>query len=210
MSCDQVDYIIKTIIIGDTGVGKTTLMRKLTEKQFFYNNTPTIGVDFFTVKTKINNTDIKINIWDTAGHERYKTLVKSYFKNNSICYVVYDVCNKSTFMSVPYWINTFKTNSSNTHALIVILANKVDNKTKRVVGVEEGLALAKKFNAQYIEISSLASVGLNKIIIEPVTQLLELYKQKQFTSGESSGFKLGQMESLILNKKKNKLCCNVQ
>lgn len=209
MNYNQVDYIVKAIMIGDTGVGKTTLMRKMTEKQFFYNNTPTIGVDFFTVTTKVNNSNVKINIWDTAGHERYKTLVKTYFKNNSICYVVYDVCNKSTFLSIPEWINTFKINSSNVHALIVILANKVDDKTKRVVTVEEGKAMAVKFNAIYVEISSMASLGLSKFVTEPLVQLLELYKQKQFVPSEINGFTLGRVENFVLVKK-NKICCNIQ
>lgn len=209
MNYDKIDYIVKTIIIGDTGVGKTTMLQKLTNTGYVPTEAPTIGVDFFTVRTKVVGFDIKLHIWDTAGHERYQNIVKTYFKNNAICYVVYDVgCNKS-FNSVPMWINTFKNNSSNTNAIIVILANKIDAKSKRVVSFEQGKTLAKSYNALYIEVSSKASVGLDRLVIEPITQLLALYEQKVFVASDINGFKI--MDNTIdLTNRKTKKCCTIQ
>jgi len=101
MSQKSVDYVVRTIIIGNAGVGKTTLLRKLTENNFSYYETPTVGVDFFTLNSIVNGSHIKMYIWDSAGHDRYQNLVKTYFKNNAICFVVYDVCYHASFKSVP-------------------------------------------------------------------------------------------------------------
>jgi small GTP-binding protein len=212
MSFDQVDYIIKTITIGDAGVGKTTMLRKLSESGYMPSNAPTIGVDFFTVTTKVNSFDIKMHIWDTAGHERYQNLVKTYYKNNAICYVVYDVCNYSSFGSVPMWINTFKNNTSNTNAIIVILANKIDQKSKRVITYEQGKTFADNYNALYIEISSNASIGLDRLIIEPVLLLLDMYEKNIFASGETNGFRVmtDNVNENTLNVNKAKTCCVIQ
>lgn len=213
MSFDQVDYIVKTIIIGDTNVGKTTMLQKLTNTGYMTtHNVPTIGVDFFTVKTKVNGFDIKLHIWDTAGHERYQNIVKTYFKNNAICYVVYDVCNYTSFKSVPMWINIFKKNTSNTNAIIVILANKIDIISKRVVDYEEGKKIADSYNALYFEVSSKTSVGLDKLVMEPTTQLLKLYEQKVFTASDTNGFKIinDKIKKISLEDAKIKKCCTIQ
>jgi small GTP-binding protein len=211
MSQKSIDYIVKTIVIGNAGVGKTTLLRKLTDTQFYYNDTPTIGVDFFTLNKYINGSHVRINIWDTAGHERYKSLVKTYFKNNAICYVVYDVCNKSSFKSVAMWINTFRNNTSNVNSIIVILANKIDDSSKRVVTCEEGKLLADMNDAIYIEISSKASINLDLIITEPITKLLNLYEKNLFQPSDASGFKVVKLENKkFYDSNKEKICCIVQ
>jgi len=213
MSFDHFDYVVKTIIIGDANVGKTTILQKLTNTGYLAtNSSPTIGVDFFTVKTKVNGFDIKLHIWDTAGHERYQNIVKTYFKNNAICYIVYDVCNYSSFTSIPMWINTFKNNTSNTNAIIVILANKIDVISKRIVEYEEGKNLAATYNALYFEVSSKASIGLDKLVIEPATQLLRLYEQKVFAALDTNGFKVinNKIKKISLEDGKVKTCCTIQ
>ena len=211
MSQNSIDYVVKTITVGNTGVGKTTLLRKITEHNFPFNDVPTIGVDFFIINSHINGYNVRIHIWDTAGHERFQNLVKTYFKNNAICYVIYDVCDQASFKSVPTWINTFRNNTSNINAIIVILANKIDNKTKRKIMYEEGKQLADTNNALYIEISSKASINLDRLITEPVAKLLDLYEKKIIEASETNGFKIEK----IANKKnhktnRDKLCCSIQ
>ena len=211
MSQNLVDYVVKTITIGNAGAGKTTLLRKITENQFSNNETPTIGVDFFSLIKHIKGSCVKMHIWDAAGHERYQNLVKTYFKNNAICYVIYDVCDKASFKSVPMWINAFKNNTSNTNAIIVILANKIDNKSKRVVTYEEGKILADVNDSLYIEISSRASINLDRIIVEPVTKLLDLYEKNLFQASDTSGLKVMKIENKKYNKStKENICCTIQ
>lgn len=211
MNYNSLDYIIKTITVGNAGAGKTSLLHKLTKNQNnYYHNTPTIGVDFFTVNTYIKGSHIRVNIWDTAGHERYQNLVKTYYKNNAICYVIYDVCDRNSFKSVQMWINVFKTNSSNPNAIVVILANKIDDKINRKITFEEGKLLADQNDAIYIEISSRTSVNLDKMIVEPITKLLDLYQKKMIEPCESNGLKVMKIENNKYNKtKKCKFTCTI-
>lgn len=200
------DYCIRVIIIGDTGVGKTSILRKLSDNNYVINETPTIGVDFFTIKTIINKEKIKLHVWDTAGHERYHSLIKSYFRNNAICYIVFDVTNIVSFRSIPMWIDTFNNNTSNTNTIIVILANKIDCKSKRKITYEQGKELAESYGALYIEVSSKASVGLDKMILEPTSKLLDLYKRNLVVASDINGLKANNENKV----KKTKTCCLVQ
>jgi Ras-related protein Rab-18 len=211
MSHNSLDYVVKTIIIGNTSVGKSTLLRKLTENIFSRDETPTVGVDFYTLNINIKKSYVKVHMWDTAGHERYKNLVKTYFKNNAICYVVYDVCNQASFKSVQMWINTFKNNTSNTNAIIVVLANKIDNKSKRIITFGEGKSLADGNNALYFEVSAKTSINLNKIIVEPVTILLNSYEKNVFPALDVNGLKDMKIEhKKYCNVNKEKTCCIIQ
>jgi len=208
MITNNIDYIIKAIMIGDTGVGKTTLLKKLTDTKLYYNNS-TIGVDFFTLNKKIDNNNIKINFWDTAGHDRYHNLIKTYFKGNTICYIVYNISDRKTFVSASLWLKIFLKNTSNLNAIIVILANKIDNK-KRVVSKIEGEEFAQFNNAIYIEILVKNQFNLDEIIYKPVKNVLENYKNKVLEASELTGFKNIKLErktNINLNKKINNKCC---
>lgn len=204
---NQPDIIIKTILIGDAGVGKTSLAKKLTNVGIKNDEISTIGVDFFNLDAIINKKKIRMHIWDTAGNEKFIHLVKSYFRNNAICYIVYDVCNYNSFVSVQKWINTFRNNSYNPHTLIVILANKTDNIVRRKVSVEEGRKLAEKNNAMYFEVSSKTSVGIDNFKNESLIRLLELYKNNYIISSDNTGLKYLNLEK---NNNSVKKCCIVQ
>lgn len=205
------EFIFKAIIIGDTTVGKTTLLQKLTDNIYHYSNTPTIGVDYYTINTIIDDNKIKINIWDTAGHERYNNLLKFYYRNNAICYIVYDICNLQSFKSVQKWINEYKNNSTNNKSLIVLLANKIDNKNKRIISYEDGLNLANKNNAIYIEISSKLSINIDKIINIPITKIIEMFSNGEYENGDTTGLQIIKPYEFKKNNTiKTKKCCSIQ
>jgi small GTP-binding protein len=208
MNNKPINFVIKCIFLGDTGVGKTTLLRKITEKNFSYNFTPTIGVDFFTMFDSLKNYNYKIDFWDTAGHDNFQNLVKTYYKNNAICYVVYDVCNIVSFTHVTKWISAFKNNTSNSNAILVILANKIDESIKRVVTYEEGIKMANIYNAIYIEVSSKTSIGINKIVVEPMTQLFYLLERNMIEMTDSNGIRNIKNEKKY--KEETKKCCSLQ
>ena len=201
---NQPNIIIKTILIGDAGVGKTSFAKKLTNVGIRNNEISTIGVDFFNLDAIVDNQKIRLCIWDAAGNEKFIHLVKNYFRDNAFCYVVYDVCNYKSFSSVQKWIDVYKSNNYNINTSIVILANKIDLHQKRTVSKEDGLLLAKKNNALFFEISLKNSIGLDNLIKEPVQKLLEIYKNNPETL-ENNGFKYIKIE-----KKKKKKCCSIK
>ena len=211
MSYTPIDFIVKSIMIGDQNVGKTTLSRKVADNYTSYDNNtmPTVGVDFFTLNTNVNDASIRLYIWDTAGNERFQNLIKLYFKNNAICYVVYDVCNELSFKNIPIWIDTFKNNTSNHNAILVIVGNKIDHKNTRVITYEQGKTLADNYNALYIEVSSRAEIGLKRLIEEPLERLFELYDGNKIIASDANGLtNIADDNEKFLKKRKG--CCIVQ
>lgn len=204
-----VDFIVKSIMIGDSGVGKTTISKKMTDNLINYSECSTIGIDYYSVNTRIDKKNIKLQIWDTAGNERFHNLVKLYFKNNAICYVVFDVCEINSFNNVQMWIDEFKNNSLNKNAVIVIVGNKIDNVKKRIVSNLQGKEMADKNNALYIEVSPKASVGLQRLIEEPLERVFELYNNKVIMPTDIFGIKDIKGEYKRLNPK-TKTCCIIQ
>lgn len=204
-----VDFLVKSIMLGDSGVGKTTLSKKMTNNLINYSETSTVGIDFYAINTCINKNKVKLQIWDTAGNERFHHLVKFYFKNNAICYVVFDVCSEITFNNISMWINEYKKNSPNKKSIIVLVANKIDCLNKRIITSSLGKELADAHNALYIEVSSKASVGIEQLIMEPLERVFKLYNDKIILSSDTSGIRNikdehKQLEPITV------MCCSVQ
>lgn len=213
MTEEKTDFIFKTIILGDLAVGKSSILRKLTKTTMHYNETPTIGVDFFTITSKIStktsNYNIRMHFWDTAGHEKYQRLVKSYYNNNAICYVVFDVTKKSTFNSIDMWVKSFKNNTTNPNAIIVIVGNKIDS-PNREVSFDEANDYSKSIEAYYMEISSKKEIGLDKLITIPVEELLIQYENKKLKPSDQNGCRnMIQSNNKLNFNLSNKLCCNI-
>ncbi len=118
-------FLYKFIIIGDTAVGKSSLLVKYIDKSFVINYVPTIGVDLRSKKIEYSDIKIKINIWDIAGNEAYQQIVSPYYKNVHAVIVMFDLSNPSTFENVKYWLENIKTNC-NSEPVIVLVGNKSD------------------------------------------------------------------------------------
>ena len=147
-------YILKTIIVGDCGVGKTTLLYKYYNGNFNYENESTVGVNF--VSKYIENKDfkdvIKLQVWDTAGQERFRSIIRSYYHNVCGCIVAYDITNRSTFDNCTYWIDEVRKN--NTEAKLILVGTKKDLEHERSVDREEGVKLSNYYDIPFFEISS--------------------------------------------------------
>jgi small GTP-binding protein len=207
MNVSPIDFMVKTIMIGDQSVGKTTLSKKMTNVEITYNESATIGIDFFTTQTIINNHNIKLQIWDTAGNERFLNLIKLYYKNNAICYVVYDVSNELSFTHTTVWLDEFKNTTNNPYTVIVIVANKIDNISKRVISYEQGKKLAENYDAFYFEVSSKASVGIEKLVSEPLERVMKQYKDNLIVATDFFGLKNAKDENKKLLQYQKKTCC---
>lgn len=147
-------YNFKTIILGDCGVGKTTMLYKYYNGNFNNENESTVGVNFVSkfVDSDKYKDIIKLQIWDTAGQERFRSIIKTYYRNVCACIIAYDITNKTSFQNSMYWINEIRQN--NDSAKIIIVGNKTDLEDKRQVSFEDGLKIANYYNAPFFEVSS--------------------------------------------------------
>jgi Ras-related protein Rab-6A len=157
----------KIIFVGDAGVGKTTIISRIMDNPFNENYEPSIGVDFMSKNLKYKGQNVKLQIWDTAGQEKYKGLIPSYVRNSSIVFVVYDVAVKTSFDNIPKWINFIKTIENTT---LVLCGNKIDL-SNREVKKEEGEALAQKEGIAFFEVSAKTDENIKNMFYNVVVEL---------------------------------------
>lgn len=144
------NYLFKTIIIGNSGVGKSNILSKYVNNINRELYDVTIGIEFGCKMEEYNDMRIKMQIWDTAGQEVFQSIVKNYFRNITICIFVYDVTNRLSFNNIKYWINEFENNKldSKITPLKIMVGNKVDLINKQV-STSEGLQLSKDYEMDY-------------------------------------------------------------
>ena len=195
------DEKCQLLIIGDSTVGKTSILTRYTNGTFNANYLATVGLDNFTKDEIINDKNIRIKIWDTAGQERYKSLTKGFFRNAQGIMVVYDVTNQETFESLQYWIQSIKTNieSEVDHIPIVIIGNKIDS-NEREVKPEEAEKYFKELNYPYFETSAKTGENIDNTIRTLVKQVLDKNNSK---NEENNNIKINADE----HKKKEKDGC---
>jgi len=163
------DEKCQLLIIGNSAVGKTSILSKYTNKTFNENYKATIGLDFFTKDETIDGKIIRIKIWDTAGQERYKALTKCFFQKAQGVMIVFDVTNKKSYDDLQIWLESIKDHIDS--ELIVIIGNKIDL-PKRVIDkktVEDFLAEQK---LDYFETSAKTGEGIEHAIKELVKKIL--------------------------------------
>ena len=138
----QEEIFFKTIVIGDPGVGKSCLSLKAIKNVFEDCYTSTVGFEFLTYYTKVDNINIKLQIWDTCGQEAYKSLIKSFYRNSALAIVVYSIDSNESFKHLEEWINDIK-RESNPDVKIVLIGNKADKEQEREVQKEMGEKFSK-------------------------------------------------------------------
>ena len=151
---DSVDNSIsitrqKIIFVGDAATGKTSIINRIIDNPFNDTYEVSIGIDFMSKNIRFHGQNTKIQIWDSAGQEKYKGLIPSYIRNSSIVFLVYDVSKKSTFENIPNWIN-FVRNIE--RPIMVLCGNKID--LSREVETNEGQELASKEGLLFFECSA--------------------------------------------------------
>lgn len=121
------DAMFKVIIIGDSGVGKSCLMQRLTQAAFKSDHQITIGVEFGAFMMRIDGrVTIKLQIWDTAGQEQFRCITKHFYKNSQAAIVVYDVTKKDSFENVPGWLEEIEENRDQEDMVVYLAGNRVD------------------------------------------------------------------------------------
>ena len=157
----------KIIFVGDAGVGKTTIISRIMDNPYNEVYEPSIGVDFMSKNIKYKDQNVKLQIWDTAGQEKYKGLIPSYVRNSSIVFVVYDISVKTSFDNIPKWL-TFIRTIENTS--LILCGNKIDL-SNREVKKEEGEVLAKKEGIPFFEVSAKTGDNIKNMFYNVVSEL---------------------------------------
>jgi small GTP-binding protein len=115
----------RVVLLGDTGVGKTSICRWLESREFDTTVRPTIGGSFTMVTWRVDGTDVQLQLWDTAGQERFRSIAQSYYRDAQAAIVVFSLTDEPSFESVKYWTNELE-NHSAAHPAVIVLANKAD------------------------------------------------------------------------------------
>ncbi len=161
MDEENFDILYKIVIIGDSGVGKSNILSRYVRDEFSMDTKATVGVEFGSKIISINNQQIKIQIWDTAGQEKYKSVSTIYYKGAKGALLVYDISRKETFNNLNRWINEIK-NNSDENINILLIGNKCDLEEGRQISQEEAFEKAKEINACFLEVSALQAVNIEK------------------------------------------------
>lgn len=183
-------YLFKYIIIGDTGVGKSCLLLQFTDKRFRTDHDLTIGVEFGARLINIDNKKIKLQIWDTAGQESFRSITRSYYRGAAGALLVYDVTRRDTFNHLGRWLEEVRQNA-NPHMTIMLVGNKMDLH-KREVSIQEGEAFAKQNSLIFLETSAKTSANVEQAFIDTAKEIYANIKSNVYDlSNEAHGIKCG-------------------
>ncbi|XP_060516927.1 ras-related protein Rab-18-B-like isoform X2 [Cylas formicarius] len=163
---------LKILIIGESGVGKSSLLLRFTDDNFDPQQTLTIGVDFKTKKLTVDGNTVKLAIWDTAGQERFRTLTPSYYRDAQGAILVYDVSSYATFAKLEMWLNELETYSTKRNIVKMIVGNKIDVHNREVPR-EEAMNFARRYKTLYIEASAKTKHGVQSAFEELVHKIIQ-------------------------------------
>lgn len=151
----------KLVFLGDQSVGKTSLITRFMYDSFDSTYQATIGIDFLSKKLSVDGKEVALQIWDTAGTERFRSLIPNYIRDLSAAVAAYDITSMSSFDNIRSWINDIRQEKEN--VLIVLCGNKSDLAEKRRVSYEQGMRLAEELGTMYMETSAKTGTNVKKL-----------------------------------------------
>jgi Ras-related protein Rab-8A len=196
---DNYDQLVKILMIGESGVGKSNIIQRFTRNQFSTTHLPTIAIDFRMKVVDTGTSRLKMQIWDTAGQERFDTLTSGFFKGSDGIVVVYSVTDRHSFERVNKWVNEIHTHAPET-VKVMLVGNKIDLEGERVIAREEGAALAEKHDLLFEETSAKTGENVPQIFSE-IGRTIEDRTRLQRTESSMSGEKLTGIQKI-----KSKCC----
>jgi len=158
------DYLIKLLLIGDSGVGKSCLLLRFSDDSFTPSFITTIGIDFKIRTIELDGRRIKLQIWDTAGQERFRTITTAYYRGAMGILLVYDVTDEKSFGNIRNWIRNIEQHATESVNKMLI-GNKCDMVDKKVIETERGQALADEYSIKFMETSAKNSINVDQAFI---------------------------------------------
>ncbi|KAL0557243.1 hypothetical protein IC582_005767 [Cucumis melo] len=172
--CISYDYSFKILLIGDSGVGKSSILLSYISN-FVHDLSPTIGVDFKIKMVTVGGKRLKLTIWDTAGQERFGTLTSSYYRGAHGIILVYDVTRRETFTNlINIWAKEVELYLTNRECIKILVGNKVDRGSERAVTTEEGMEIAKEHKSLFLECSARTRENVDRCFRELSSKILEV------------------------------------
>ena len=198
MAEEEYDFIFKVLLLGNSDVGKSSMLLRFVDSVWNDAFTPTIGVDFKVKTLEINNKRVKMQIWDTAGQERFRTVVSTYFRGAHGILLLYDVTNKDSFKNLENWLIEIEKNS-NQKVLKILIGNKCDLTEDREITTEEGQTFANRNGMEFME----TSAKMNTNVSEAFTTLGKLMIEFNSKTNTNQGQKSGEVKTLKSNSGKD-------
>ena len=200
-SSSDTSKTFKILTIGESGVGKTCILRRFVENKFLKNHLATIGIDFKTKTLNINNQEIKLKIWDTAGQERFRNITTQYYKGADGIVLIYDVTDDASYEKIRDWMEQILSNTKREDIGLVLLGNKCDMEP-RAVTEEQGNKMAEELKVSYFETSALTGQGINEAFNELTRDIM---KRKGVGDGGNENLELN--NNISKKKKDGNGCC---
>ena len=181
------DFKFRLVLIGNSGVGKTSLVTKYVDNFFSLSFVATAGVDFKIKTLNIDGKTIKLQIWDTAGQERFSSISPMYTRKADGVVLIYDITDDNSIESISKWMDNIKEHTPD-NVKQVLIGNKIDRKEKRVVSTEKGEKLAKSLGIPFFETSAFTGCNVNDAFEALVKTIADKYDES--ITHESGGIKL--------------------
>ncbi|XP_031429768.1 ras-related protein ORAB-1-like [Clupea harengus] len=164
------DYLFQRLLIGDSGVGKSCLLLRFVDDTYIENGVLTVGVDFKIRTIEMDGKTVKLQIWDTGGQERFRTVTSSYYRGAHGIIIVYDVTDQETFNNVKQWLEEIECNIfGNIPKLLV--GNKSDLVSKKVVDFSTAKEFATSLNIQILETSAKNASNVEKVFLTMASEI---------------------------------------
>ena len=196
-STNEIDLVFKILLLGDSEVGKSCFLMRYSDNVFIDNYITTIGLDYKLKSVKLDNgKTIKVQLWDTAGQDKYRTIAKNYFKGSHGILLLYDITKTNSFENIREWIRDIKEEVSE-KAIIFLIGNKIDLEEQRKISKEKGVELAEEYKIPFFEASAKSGENVDEVFKALYRKISEVYGDMEKERGTK-----------LIKKQKNKgKCC---
>ena len=200
MAEEEYDHIFKVLLLGNSDVGKSSLILRYVDQVWSDTFVPTIGVDFKVKTLEIDNKKIKMQIWDTAGQERFRNVISSYFRGSHGILLIYDITNRDSFKNLENWLIEIEKNASQ-NVLKILIGNKNDLVNDREIQSEEGQAFANRNGMEFIETSAKMNTNVTEAFEALAKLMMKFNSEKKNEINKNEPKTLSAASGQDLNKK---------